>query len=132
MSAASDYLEQALCNHIVRNQTFTAPTTCAVALFISSPTDTGTAGVEIHTSGNYARVSGTFGPPLTGTLANINTLTFGPASTNWGTVTHFAVFDNVTSGSGNMLVWGALNSSVSISSTDSAQFASGTLQISVL
>src|SRR6185436_9502220 len=112
---ASDYLEQALCNHIFRGITYTPATTLAVALFISSPTDTGTAGVEIHTSGGYARQSGSFGPPLTGTVANINTLTFGPASTNWGSVTHFAIFDNSTSGSGNMLVWGALNSSVTIS-----------------
>ncbi len=132
MSQASDYLENALINHLFRNQSLTAPTTVAVALFTSSPTDTGTAGVEIHTSGGYTRQSGSFGPPLTGSTGNINTLTFGPASTNWGSVTHFALFDNITSGSGNMLVWNSLNSAVTISSSDSAQFASATLQVTVL
>jgi hypothetical protein len=132
MSQASDYLENQLINHVLRNTTFTPPTTVAVALFTSSPTDTGTAGVEIHTSGGYARQSASFGPALTGSTGNIATLTFGPASTNWGSVTHFALFDNSTSGSGNMLVWNSLTSPVTISSSDSLQFSSGTLQVTVL
>lgn len=132
MSQASDYLENALINHLFRNISLTSPTTVAVALFTSSPTDTLIAGLEIHTSGGYARQSGSFGPPLTGSTGNLATLTFGPATTVWGSVTHFAIFDNITSGSGNMLVWGALNSPVSIAVSDSAQFASGTLQVTVL
>ena len=131
MSQASDYLENALIGHLFRNISLTAPTTVAVALFTSSPTDTGTAGVEVHTSGGYARQSGSFGQALTGSTANNATLTFGPATTNWGSITHFAIFDNATSGSGNMLVWGALNSPVSISNGDSLQFASASLAITI-
>lgn len=129
---ASDFLENALVNHILRNVTYTPATTCAVALFTTTPTDVANSGAEVHTSGGYARQSGSFGPALTGSTGNINTLTFGPASLPWGVITAFAIFDNITSGSGNMLIWGPLNSTVTINASDSAQFASGTLQVSVL
>lgn len=129
---ASDYLENVLINHIFRNVTYTPATTCAVALFTITPSDVANSGAELHTSGGYARLSGTFGPALTGSTANTNTLTFGPATLAWGTITAFAVFDNITSGSGNMLVWSPLNSSVIVNNGDSAQFSSGSLQISVL
>lgn len=129
MSQASDYLENALINHLFRNSALTSPTTVYCALYTTAPTDAG-GGAEINTTGSYSRQSITFGPPLTGSTGNTNILTFGPASTNWGSVTAFGVFDASTSG--NLLVWNTLNSPVSISSTDSLQFASGTLQISVL
>ncbi len=131
MSQASDYLENALINHLFRNVVLTAPTTCAVALFTTTPSDAASSGAELHTSGGYTRLSASFGPALTGSTANINALTFGPATTNWGSIVAFAVFDNITSGSGNMLIWNTM-SAVTVNSGDSASFASGSLQISVL
>jgi hypothetical protein len=132
MSQASDYLENALINHLFRNSALTSPTTVYAALFTTTPNDAANSGAEIHTSGGYARQAVTFGPPLTGSTGNTSTVTFGPATAPWGTVTAFAIFDNATSGSGNMLVWNTLNSNVSITTSDSAQFASGTLQVTVL
>lgn len=131
MSQASDYLENALINHLFRNVTLTAPTTCAVALFTTAPNDAANSGAELHTSGGYARLSASFGPALTGSTGNISTLTFGPATLPWGSIVAFAVFDNITSGSGNMLVWNTMTN-VTVNQGDSAQFASGSLQITVL
>jgi len=131
MSQASDFLENALINYLFRAIPYSAPTTVAIGLFNTSPSDVAGSGTEIHTSGGYARLSASFGPALTGSTANLATLTFGPATLPWGTITAFAVFDNVTSGSGNMLVWNALNANIVITTGDSAQFASTSLQLTV-
>ena len=100
------------------------------ALFTVTPNDAG-SGAELHTSGGYSRQAVTFGPPLTGSTGNTSTVTFGPASAAWGSIAGFAVFDNATSGSGNMLVYNSM-SPVTVNQGDSAQFSSGSLQITVL
>lgn len=132
MSQASDYLENALINHVFRNVSMTSPTTVYAALYTVTPNDITGSGAELHTSGGYARQAVTFGNPVTGSTGNTNTVTFGPATAPWGTIVAFAIYDNATSGSGNPLVWNTLNSSVVITTSDSAQFASGTLQVTVL
>ena len=131
MAQATTYLDNALINHLFRNNALSSPTTVYAALFTSVPNVAQNSGAELNTSGGYARQAVTFGPPLTGSTGNTSTVTFGPASLPWGTITSFAIFDNATSGSGNMLVFNTLNSSVTINTSDSAQFASGTLQVSV-
>jgi hypothetical protein len=129
---ASDYLENQLINHVLRNVTYTPATTCAVALFTVTPSDVAASGAEVTSaSGSYLRLSASFGPALTGSTANTNVLTFGPSTLPWGTITAFAIFDNITSGSGNMLIWSPLTSPVIVNQGDSAQFASGSLQISI-
>ena len=49
MSAMSDYLENALINHIFRNTDFTRPANIYVALFTAAPNDAG-GGTEVSLS----------------------------------------------------------------------------------
>ena len=140
MGAKSDYLENKLIDWFLRGQAFTPPATVYVALFTAAPSDSG-GGTEV-TGGSYARVAvtsslanwaGTQGAGTTvastgtgGTTSNNNTITFPAPTANWGTVTHFALFDASTSG--NMLVWSALGTSKTINNGDAApSFAAAAL-----
>jgi len=56
-------------------------------------------------------------------------ITFPTASGSWGTITHFALFDALTTG--NMLMSGALTASQAITTNQIARFAIGALDITL-
>ena len=131
MSAASDYLENQLIDHIFRAGTFTKPTVLAIGLFTAAPSDAG-GGTEVS-GGSYARVQrdpsdtnwtatqgGTTGASsgTSGHTDNAAAITFPAPTANWGLVTHWGLFD-ATSG-GNLLLWGALTISKTINNGDPA------------
>lgn len=133
MSQMSDFLEVELRKHIFRTGSMTKPTVLGVALYTAAPSDSG-GGTEVS-GGSYARVNV---PPLdanwTGASAtngltdNAAAIVFPVPSANWGTVTHFGIFDATSAG--NLLVWGALTASKSINNGDPApQFNIGALAI---
>lgn len=142
MSALSDYLENKLTDLIFRGQAFTAPATLYFALFTAAPSDSG-GGTEVS-GGSYARASmtanltnwsGTQGAGTTtassgtgGASSNNNAITFPTPSANWGTVTHWGVFDAASSG--NLLMHGALTVSKNVNNGDPApSFAAGDLDV---
>ncbi len=133
MAAFSDYLEAAIINHIFRNTAiFTPPANVYLALFTAAPSDSG-GGTEV-TGGSYARkaVSTTSqwnAPGVGGLTDNINAQAFATATANWGTVTHFGIFDAATAG--NLLFHGALTASKVVNSGDTIQFAAGDLDITL-
>lgn len=114
MAAMSNYLENALINATLRNTSYTSPATAYVALFTTDPTDAGT-GTEV-TGGSYARQAATFTSPSNGSSTLAADVTFPTATGNWGTVTHFGIYDASTTG--NLLYHGALNNSKNIQTGD--------------
>lgn len=124
--AKSDYLENALVNHVLRNTALTSPTVVYVALSTTDPLDTG-AGITEPVALGYARVAVEFDAPTNGVTQNTNVETFGPASGSWATLTHMAVFDALTGG--NMLYHGILTASKTVDDGDSIEFAAGNLSI---
>lgn len=126
-SAFSDYLEAALLNHVFRNTPMTSPTTVYLALYTAAPTDAG-GGTEVS-GGAYARQAITFGAPSGGAIQNSATVTFPTATANWGTVTHFGIFDAVSAG--NLLDWDALTTSKAVDTDDTAEFAVGDITVSL-
>ena len=143
MSALTDYLENKLIDHLFRSVSFSAPTALHVGLLTAAPSDSA-AGTEVS-GGSYARVavapgsanwantqnSGTGASSGTnGTTQNINAITFPAPTANWGTVTHFAIYD--ASSAGNMLCWAALTTSRTINNGDTApSFAAGALTVQI-
>lgn len=141
MAALTDYAENQIVDHMLRGATFTKPTTIAVALFTAAPSDTG-GGTEVS-GGAYARVTvgpsnttwnatqgGTSGASsgTTGLTDNAAAIVFPAPTANWGTISHFAIFDATTSG--NMLIHGALTTSKTVNNGDPApQFNAGELNI---
>jgi hypothetical protein len=116
---ASTYLQNRLIDHLFRSATFAKPSALYIALFTAPPSDAG-GGTEVPGGVGYARVNL---PPLdtnwratqggttgissgSGGTSNALTVTFGAPTVNWGTVTHWAIYDAVTAG--NLLIWDAL------------------------
>lgn len=124
----SDYLEDAVIDHILKTTTYTQATNLFVALFTAAPTDTG-GGTEV-TGGSYARVvNNSWDAASGGTADNTSTVTFAAATSNWGTVVAFALFD--ASAAGNMLLWADLTANKSITTGDTAVFSAGDIDVTL-
>lgn len=102
----SDYTAQAVLNHITGRVAIFALPTAYVALFTTAPTtETGTGGTEVSGAGTaYARVATTSAQwsPATGSgpasISNNTALSFNTATSGWGTVQAFGLYDNVSGG----------------------------------
>ena len=138
MSAASNYLENKLLDHTLKYGTapYTGVATLYLALFTNTSTnaaanlEAGTLTDEVSTSGTaYARKAVTFASASSGTSATNATVTFDAATSTWGSITHVAVMDAVSSG--NVLFYGAVTTAKTIESGDTFQVSSGNLTISL-
>ena len=128
MSAISNYLENALINATLRNTTYTSPATVYAGLFTSDPTDAG-SGTEVS-GGSYARKAITFAAPSNGVTTNsAAACEFDQATGSWGTITHFGIFDALTSG--NLLYHGALTTSKTIASGDVFKFPTSSVSVTL-
>lgn len=119
----SNYLEEALLNHVLRAIPFTPPAGVFVALFTVAPTEV-TPGTEVS-GGAYIRQPVTFGVPSGGTSASTADVTFPIATLGWGTVTSFGLFDQVSGG--NLLYYANLTAPRDVLVNDEIRFPAGQL-----
>lgn len=140
---ASNYLENKAIDHVFRSATWAKPTALYIALFTAAPNDAG-GGTEV-TGGGYARVNlapldtnwkatqgGTSGASsgTGGTTSNAIAIVFPAPSADWGTATHYGIFD--ASSGGNLLIWDALSTPRTILSGDlPPSFAVDALAVSI-
>lgn len=125
----SDFLEDKLINHVLRNTAYTSPTTVYASLYTVTPSDSA-SGTEV-TGGAYARQSMAFAAPSpSGETQNSAVVTFPVATANWGTVLAAAIMDAVTAG--NLLYWGDVTPSKVVNTDDQFKFAIGAFQIDEL
>jgi hypothetical protein len=136
MSAASNYLENKVLDHVLTATAYTQPGTRYLALFnntsgnAAANLEAGTLTDETSTSGTaYVRKAITFAAASGGSSASNATVTFDTATGNWGTITHVAVMDAETSG--NVLFYGAVTTSKTIETGDTFQVSSGNLTVSL-
>jgi hypothetical protein len=130
MGGFSDYWENKILDHIFGKGNYTPPT-IYVGLSTADPTDDDSGLVEPIGNG-YTRVqtsASDWNTASNGLVDNVSNITFAQSTGNWGTITHFALFDAATAG--NMLAHGALSQSKSISESDTARFEAGDLAISL-
>lgn len=126
MSSFSDYLENALLNHVFRNTSLTAPASVWLALYTVAPTDAG-GGTQVSGAG-YARQAITFGAPSGGAIANTSAVSFTAAGGNYGTVIAVGIFDASTAG--NLLAWDDITSAV-INDGDTINFPIGDIDVTL-
>jgi hypothetical protein len=136
MTAASNYLENRVLDHVLKNTAFSQPSNLFLALFNNTSTNTsanleaGTLTDETSTSGTaYGRKAIAFSAASGGSSASSATVTFDAATASWGTITHVAVMDASTGG--NVLFWGAVTTAKTIDTGDTFQVTSGNLTISL-
>ena len=104
----------------------TRPTAWYIGLFTAAPGEAG-GGTEVS-GGSYVREAVTF--TVSGNLATNSAAVEWPTATGtWGTITHVAVFDALTSG--NMLVYATLTSSKTIASGDVLRIPAGDLDVTL-
>lgn len=123
MAELSDYLENKLLDHVLRNVSYTSPTTVYVGLFTTDPTDAG-SGSEVS-GGSYARQILSVTTATAGIVTSSGDVTFPQATASWGTISHIGLLDAITSG--NLLMHTALTTSRAIESGDILKISSGNL-----
>lgn len=126
MAALTNYLEDKLLDHVLRNIVYTPPATIYLALFTTATTDAG-GGTEV-TGGSYVRKAVTFvvaGAAGAGHRENSVAVEFTnmPAAT----VTHGAFYDALTVG--NMLLHGALTASQTLAAGANLRFSIGEIDV---
>ena len=130
MSSFTDYTENLVLNWLLTTNSATRPTAWYVGLFTAAPSDTG-GGTEVSGSGYARKVTGTM--TITGTTTtatNAAAIEFAAASGgNWGTITHAAIFDALTTG--NMLAWAPLTTSRTINDGDVFRVPASSLTVTL-
>lgn len=126
MSAMSNYLELKFLDHFTGTTSTTAPSAVYLGLATGSIADDA-SGSELSGS-NYARKAITFASASSGSIAGNNSVEFNSATGSWGTISHWGIYDALTSG--NLLFHGAFTASKAIASGDILKVASGSLTIS--
>ena len=126
MAGFSNYLENKVVGHVFGGSAYTAPATLYVALYTSAPSDTG-GGTEVS-GGAYARQTAAF-TVTADTASNTSAIEYPTATANYGTVVAVGVFD--ASSSGNLLAYGNLTTSKTVSTGDVFRFNAGAIDITV-
>ena len=127
MAELSDYLENKLLDHVLRNTSYTSPTTVYVGLFTADPTDAG-SGTEVS-GGSYARQIVSVTTATGGIVTSSADITFPQATASWGTISHIGLLDALSSG--NLLMHTALTTSRSIETGDVLKISTGSLTASL-
>lgn len=127
MAGFSDYYENKVIDHMLRNQAFTPPATVYVGLYTAAPTDAG-GGTEVS-GGSYARQAVTLAAASAGSTQNSADITFPTATADWGTIVAAGLFDAASAG--NLLAWNNLTASKTVSNGDTFKITAGSLTISV-
>lgn len=127
MTAMTDFLEEALLDHVLKISAYTVPTNLYVALWTTTPADDGTGGVEV-TGGSYARqlCNGWGAGAADNERSNTAALTFPnmPAVTVVGA----SIQDHITN-LANMLFVGALTAPVAMTLGNDFVFAIGAIDV---
>lgn len=129
----SNFLELNLIGHTLLGSVYTSPATRYLSLATSIASD-GDIYTEVTTNLGYARIllNGTLSAPTSlndTTVVNSSNLTFSAATSPWGIVSHFAIFDAETIGSGNMLYHGDLTTTRDVQTDDVLEFQAGSFTI---
>jgi len=127
MAEFSDFMENKIIDHMLRNQAYTPPATVYVALYTTDPTDADT-GTEVS-GGSYARQDAGLSAASGGASSNAADITFPQATADWGTITHVGLRDALTAG--NLLMHSPLDASKTVNNGDTFKINAGDLDVTV-
>lgn len=129
MPALSDFAEKLMLDFCFNTETATRPTSWYVALYTATPSDSG-GGTEVSTFG-YARQAVTFDAVTSpgGTTQNAGSVAFTASGGSWGSITHFGIFDAVTTG--NLLAWTNMDTARTVNDAETLTFAIGDIDLSL-
>ena len=128
MGSFSDFWENKVLDHLFGKANYTPPT-IYVALSTANPAEDGSGMAEPSGNGYERKVTAPadWTASSGGALSNANELAFPEATGDWGTITHFALYDALTGG--NFLGYGTLSQSKIVGNGDVVKFAVGDLDV---
>ena len=127
MAELSNYLENKLLDHVLRNTSYNSPTTVYVGLYTSDPADDN-SGTEVS-GGSYARQILSVTTATAGLVTSSADVTFPQATAAWGTISHIGLLDAVSSG--NLLMHTPLTTSRAVEVGDVLKISTGSLTASL-
>lgn len=128
MGSFADYWEDEILDHLFGKGVYSPPT-IYVGLSTADPLDNA-SGLAEPSGGSYQRVTtapADWNSASGGTLDNANAITFPQATGDWGTITHFALFD--ASSGGNMLAHGSVSPEKAINTGQTFEFLVGNADV---
>lgn len=125
MGTISNFLELELLDHVF-NAAYTPPATVYLALFESDPTDAFSGTETAYT--NYARQACAFDAASARSIAQSALETFPSNGGSTVTITHWAIFDAVSSGNG--MAHGAFGASKQVNNGNTPSVAAGEVTVS--
>lgn len=131
MGNLTTYGANSLLNHVLKNTAFTRPTHLYLALCLADPTKAATGdSISEPTGGSYARViCDSWETAVARATSNMSEIKFTKATANWGTITHWAICDALTSG--NAIAFGPLTVEKTVNLNDTFTVAAGDLDVSI-
>lgn len=134
-ATTSNYLHDAQMNYLLKNTSWTAPSSLWVSLYTTVPALDGSGGVEVSTTGtNYGRVqimasTGWQGPSgANREYSNKNDISFNVPTANWGTIQGAGLYD--AQSGGNLYYVSTLTTSKTVNNGDGApKILAGQLRI---
>ena len=122
------YFLNLIAGNIFNTQTSPAiPSDYYIGLSSTKPTVLGTSVTEPSAS-EYSRVKITnFSTPEDGIVKTTGTISFPESLSNWGTMTHYVIYDKLTGG--NLLVFCALDSAKTIEANTLTTFRAGDIEM---
>lgn len=130
MSNLGDWLENQIINFYFRKDqggNFTRPNAIYVSLHTALPDESGSPSYEIAAAEYQRRLMVFSDPAGSGMSSNTSNISFPTAQSNWGTITHWALWDGISGG--NMLMAGEADTTVVVNTNDVYQISAGALVI---
>lgn len=128
----SDYLADALLDHLTGRVSFAAPTDTYLALYVVAPTSAG-GGTEVAVANGYIRQIISWGAAASEQIASNADIRFPAGITNatgsWGTIVAAGIHDQISGG--NLLLQGLLSAPIVIDTGDAFKITSGGLTIAL-
>lgn len=124
MTAATDYLENEIVDHVLGTGSYTMPAQVYVKLHTGAPGESAASNAATNSTRKQADFSAASG----GTAVNSADIAWTNVSTT-ETYTHFSVWDNLTAG--NPLLYGAFSSSISVTAGDNFTIEAGDLSVTL-
>lgn len=130
MGDLTNYAENKLLDHVLKNTAYSRPANLFLALCTANPGEAATGdNITEPSDGSYARQAcDDWDAAASRATANSATITFPEATANWGTITHFAICDALTSD--NVIAYGEMTPNKIINNGTTAKIEIGDLDIS--
>lgn len=124
------FLNQVMGNLFKTKETPALPQEYYIGLSSTAPSPNGSGVSEPASSAGYARVKlEVLSAPTNGVIVNDAAISFNESTANWGTMTHFVIFDALSGG--NLLMYDTLSNQRNVEAATIVTLKKGSLSLTL-